>query len=99
MLPHALMSLKFCVDWLFSRIFYFKPCLARPLLKRSNNSITFKKLIFTYSCKLLGELTVIWKLILNFRNSIRNSAGADIIMPAKLTLTFTQNFGLITSTE
>ena len=99
MLPHALMSLKFCVDWLFSRIFYFKPCLARPLLKRNNNSITFKKLIFTYSCKLLGELTVIWKLILNFRNSIRNSAGADIIMPAKLTLTFTQNFGLITSTE
>ena len=47
----------------------------------------------------MGELTVIWKLILNFSNSIRNSAGGDIIIPAKLTLTFTKNFGLITSTE
>ena len=51
---------------------YFKPCLARPLLKRNNYKDNIQKPhIQSFRNKLLGELTVIQELSLKFSDSIR----------------------------
>ena len=84
------MSLNFCVDLLFGGVIFshaLQDRFEREIIKKHNIKKTHSH---SFHNNLLGELITIWRFN-------RNSAGADVVLRAIITLT--KNFGVKTSTE